>query len=250
LDAAFVRKDHAHASDSQMPIFVIGMPRSGTSLTEQILASHSSIFGAGEVIFWDAAYITNGSHVVPGLAADYLACLKGLAGEHAMRVVDKMPANFMYAGLIHAVFPRARIIHVTRNPIDTCLSIYFQHFYGVGPYAKDLVSLAHYYGEYARLMAHWRSALPDGTLLEIPYEGLINDQELWTRRMLAFVGLPWDPRCLEFHTTDRVVITASKWQVRQKITASSTERWKNYRRFIGPLEHLARVPLSISERTA
>jgi hypothetical protein len=156
----------------------------------------------------------------------------------AQRITDKMPANFLYAGLIHAVLPGAKIIHMQRDPLDTCLSVYFQNFFNVSPYANDLGNLAHYYEEYLRLMAHWRTVLPEHTLLEVPYEGLVEDLEGWTRRMLEFIGLPWDPKCLEFHQTDRVVITASKWQVRQKISATSIGRWRNYEKHLKPLRHL------------
>jgi hypothetical protein len=171
------------------------------------------------------------------MAADYLRRLTRTSGG-AQRVIDKMPANFMYAGLIHAALPRARIIHMRRHPIDTCLSIYFQQFFNMGPYANDLNDLAHYYGEYVRVTDHWRAVLPAAALLEVPYEALIQDQEGWTRRMLDFIGLAWDPRCLDFHQTERVVITASKWQVRQKVYATSAGRWRNYEKFLGPLQRL------------
>ena len=144
-----------------------------------------------------------------------------------------MPANFLYAGLIHAIFPRARFIHMQRHPLDTCLSIYFQEFFNVSPYANDLNHLAHYYGQYQRLMAHWRQrGLP---LLEVPYEGLVAEPELWTRRMLEFIELPWDPQCLQFQDNPRAVITASRWQVRQKINSRSVARWRNYAQHLGPL---------------
>jgi tetratricopeptide (TPR) repeat protein len=250
FDTAFIRRRQDGGSASERPVFIIGMPRSGTSLTEQILASHPAVFGAGELPFWDVAfgaYIEaelkrrTDANLIPGMAADYLDRLTALNGS-ALRVVDKMPANFLYAGLIHAAFPRARIIHMQRHPIDTCLSIYFQNFFSMGPYANDLENLAHYYSEYVRTMNHWRAVLPATALLEIPYEGLIGDQEGWTRRMLEFIGLPWDPKCLDFHQTDRVVITASKWQVRQKINAASAGRWRNYEKFLGPLQRLMDLP--------
>jgi tetratricopeptide (TPR) repeat protein len=246
FDAAFMRERRNFASSSELPVFVIGMPRSGTSLTEQILASHPAVFGAGELTFWgsaNAAYEAKGlkSHagasLIPGMARDYLERLTALSGG-ARRVVDKMPANFLYAGLIHASFPRARIIHMQRHPIDTCLSIYFQNFFNIDPYAHDLESLAHYYSEYIRITDHWRAVLPATTLLEIPYEALIENHEDWSRRMVDFIGLPWDPKCLDFHQTTRVVITASKWQVRQKIHALSVGRWRKYEKFIAPLHHL------------
>jgi tetratricopeptide (TPR) repeat protein len=250
FDAAFMRQSRARASTSELPVFIIGMPRSGTSLTEQILASHPAVFGAGELPFWDTAFVAYkeavlksdiGANLIPGVANDYLGRLTALSGG-ARRVIDKMPANFMYAGLIHAAFPRARILHMQRHPIDTCLSIYFQNFFNMGPYANNLDNLAYYYGEYVRITNHWRAVLPATTLLEIPYEALIEDQEGWTRRMLDFIGLPWDPKCLDFHQTERVVITASKWQVRQKIHAASAGRWRNYEKFLGPLQRLIDLP--------
>jgi tetratricopeptide (TPR) repeat protein len=253
FDAAFVDSPHPGASASRLPVLIVGMPRSGTSLTEQILASHPEVFGAGEVNFWESAcerYLSAasaGSAAPPApapLARDYLARLTAASGT-AARVTDKMPVNFLYAGLIHAVFPEAKILHVQRHPLDTCLSIYFQNFLDLRAYATDLDHLAHYYGEYLRIMDHWRAVLPQSTLLEIPYEALIADQEAWTRRMLDFIGLPWDPRCLDFHRTERVVITASRAQVRQRISAASVGRWRNYEKYLGPL-----LPLVESARGA
>jgi tetratricopeptide (TPR) repeat protein len=247
----------SHASDSERPLFVVGMPRSGTSLVEQILASHEAVHGAGELTFWQAAAASlkaaertadgqpadgrSAAERLADIARDYLDRVTALGGG-AARVVDKMPANFLHLGLIHAAFPRARIIHLRRDPRDTCLSIYFQHFAAIHPYATDLADLAHYYGEYARLMAHWRRVLPPETLLEVSYEQLIADPESWSRRLVAFVGLPWDPRCLEFHATRRVVITMSKWQVRQKIHSTSAGRWRHYEPFLGPLRDLMTLP--------
>ena len=243
-DARFVREPHPGAGDSERPVFIIGMPRSGTSLGEQILASHPQVFGAGEVSYWEQAFTAlergaagGGTAALAGTARDYLARVGAQAGA-ALRVTDKMPANFLYAGLIHAALPRARIIHMQRHPLDTCLSIYFQNFFAVSPYANDLGNLAHYYGQYLQVMAHWRRTLPPATLLDVPYEALVEDTEGWTRRMLDFIGLPWDPRCLDFHRTDRVIITASKWQVRQQISAGSVGRWRNYQQYLAPLQHL------------
>jgi tetratricopeptide (TPR) repeat protein len=258
INAPFVGRSRRQASSSELPVFVVGMPRSGTSLTEQILASHPSVFGAGEVTFWDAAFVNyrtaalkNGTadtqgagapatDLMPELARHYLDRLTAFSGA-ALRVVDKMPANFLYEGLIHAVFPQAKFIHMQRHPIDTCVSIYFQNFFNMDPYANDLENLAHYYGEYIRVTDHWRAVLPETALLEVPYEALVEDQEGWTRRMLEFIGLPWDPKCLDFHETDRVVITASKWQVRQKINVASRGRWRNYEKYVAPLGRLPRL---------
>jgi tetratricopeptide (TPR) repeat protein len=228
------------------PIFIIGMPRSGTSLAEQILASHPEIFGAGEIVFWSAACDAwfdsrgRGEPTKPLLeryAADYLIKLQAFR-TNARLVVDKMPVNFLYAGLIHAALPHARMIHLKRHPIDTCLSIYFQNFYNIGPYASDLEAMAHYYAQYSRIMEHWRSVLPPTTLLEVPYESLVSDPEPWTRRMLDFVGVPWNSQCLEFHKVERSVITASRWQVRQKIHTQSIERWRRYEKYVAPLRSL------------
>jgi tetratricopeptide (TPR) repeat protein len=245
FDAAFLSRSAAweHTIVSELPVFVVGMPRSGTSLAGQILASHPAIAGAGEVIFWDGALTAyrraqiegqvegNG---VPAIARAYLERLNSVSGE-AARVVDKMPANFWYAGLIHTALPGARIIHMQRHPLDTCLSIYRQNFINRDPYTTDLDHMAHYYREYLRIMRHWRTVLPAKALLEVPYESLVTDPELWSRRMVEFIGLPWDPKCLDFHQTERAVITASKWQVRQRINPASVGHWKHYEKFLGPL---------------
>jgi tetratricopeptide (TPR) repeat protein len=231
---------------SERAVFIVGMPRSGTSLVEQILASHPAVFGAGELPFWnDAAAVFDSSasgaateaSMIGGFAQDYLRHLGELSPD-ARRVVDKMPTNFVMLGLIHAALPNARIIHMRRNPLDTCLSIYFQNFSMAHAYASDLEDLAHYYSEYLRLMAHWHAVLPAGMLLDASYEDLVFQPEASIRGMLEFVGLPWDGRCLDFHATNRTVITSSRWQVRQKISSTSVGRWRNYERFVGPLRRL------------
>jgi tetratricopeptide (TPR) repeat protein len=245
FDPVFMSESPAAGNPSPRPVFIVGMPRSGTSLSEQILASHPEVFGAGELIFWQSrlvAYLGETDQrrgdpaEIPGMARQYLERLNELSD--APRVVDKMPLNFMNLGLIHAAFPQAKIIHLRRDPIDTCLSIYFQYFNHQHRYANDLDSLAHFYGQYLRVMEHWRALLPATTLLEVPYDQLVNDQELWSRRMVEFIGLPWDPRCLDFHRTERTVITLSKWQVRQKIHTGSSGRWRHYERHVGPLLRL------------
>jgi tetratricopeptide (TPR) repeat protein len=236
-----------HDAPSERPIFIVGMPRSGTSLAEQILASHPAVFGAGELPFWhDAATVFDSAapstatqaSMIGSFAQAYLRQLGELSPD-ALRVVDKMPTHFRILGLIHAALPKARIIHMRRNPIDTCLSIYFQNFSIAHAYAGDLEDLAHYYLEYLRLMAHWRAALPEGTILDVSYEELVSHPEASIRRILEFSGLPWDGRCLDFHATNRTVITPSKWQVRQRISNTSVDRWRNYERFVGPLRPLA-----------
>jgi tetratricopeptide (TPR) repeat protein len=246
FDAGSIHRYQSRGDASERPVFVVGMLRSGTSLTEQILASHSAVFGAGELPFWQTALAAyeaaelkghDAASLIPGVAREYIDQLAALSGD-AARVVDKMPLNFLSLGLICAAFPHARIVHMRRHPIDTCLSIYFQYLSDLHSYAHDLDDLAHYYGEYLRISDHWRTVLPRTALLEIPYEALIEDQEGWSRRMLAFIGLPWDAKCLDFHQTDRAVITLSKWQVRQKIHAASVGRWHNYEKYVAPLRPL------------
>ena len=233
----------AGASDSERPVFVVGMMRSGTSLVEQIIASHPAAKGAGELQFWHDAVRKHAAtvrHELPGealrrkLAASYLRDLASHSAD-ALRVVDKATVNSDYLGLIHSVFPNARMIYLRRDPIDSCLSCYFQPFSPVLNFTMDLSDLAHYYHEHQRLMAHWRSVLPSETLLDVPYAELVADQETWSRKILNFIGLEWDERCLDFHRTERTVATASYWQVRQKIYKSSVGRWRNYEKFIGPL---------------
>jgi Flp pilus assembly protein TadD len=239
--AEWLSRASAAANPSERPVFIVGMPRSGTTLTEQILASHAAVFGAGELPFWNGAAATYAAVrgrdgdllTLRELADDYLTLLEAKSDE-ALRVVDKMPANFLYLGLIHAALPNARILHLRRHPIDTCLSIYFQNFDAKHVYANDLDDLTHYYREYLRVMEHWRRILPAKTLLEVPYEGLVDDAEGWTRRMLEFIGLSWDPNCLDFHRNERTVGTSSKWQARQKINRASVERWRHYENFLGP----------------
>jgi tetratricopeptide (TPR) repeat protein len=245
-DTAWLRQASAAANVSERPVFIVGMPRSGTTLTEQILASHAVVFGAGELPFWNTAAVryalSRGSDddlgTLRGLCGEYLQLLETMSAD-ALRVVDKMPANFLYLGLIHAVLPKAKIIHLRRHPVDTCLSIYFQNFDAKHGYANDLDDLAHYYREYIRVMDHWRQMLPANAMLEVPYEGLVDDAEGWTRRMVEFIRLPWDANCLEFHRNARTVETSSKWQARQKIHRTSVERWRNYEEYLGPLRSLA-----------
>ncbi len=234
------------ASDSIKPVFVVGMPRSGTSLIEQIIASHPDAKGAGELAFWSRAAHDHESVIRrtlldestrKKLAEDCLRHLEARSGD-ALRIVDKTPLNSDYLGVIHSVFPNARIIYMQRDPIDTCLSCYFQKFDVELNFTMDLSDLAHYFGQHQRLMAHWRAVLPPGSILDVPYAELVTDQEGWTRKVLAFLGLEWDPRCLEFHRTERPVVTASAWQVRRKIYKSSVARWRNYEEFIGPLLEL------------
>ena len=247
-DAAWLAGLARAGNDSARPLFIVGMPRSGTSLAEQILAAHPAVHGAGELGFWEVAAprfagkdFSQAAQLLHETGKGYLELLQSFSAD-ALHVTDKMPANFRHLSLIHAAFPRARIVHMRRNPIDICLSIYFRQF-GTGMnYANDLDDLAHYYRTYERLMAHWRSLLPPGTLLDVPYEELVREQEPWTRKILDFAALPWDARCLEFHRAERSVTTASNWQVRQKMNAGSVERWRHYEAFVEPLLGLLAKP--------
>jgi len=240
----FVRQHDG--SDSVRPLFIIGMPRTGTSLVEQILAAHPDVVGAGELTFWsnaikrhNAASLIgeNGNRIVHELAQAYLQLLQRFSPD-AARVIDKMPSNFQMLGLIHAAFPQARFIHVQRDPVDTSLSIYFQHFDEAHAYANDMQDIVHYTMEYRRLMQHWRTLLPKDAMLELQYEELVTDLEQQTRRLLDFVGLPWDARCLDATQQQRAVSTASNWQVRQKINNSAIGRWHHYAEHITPLLQL------------
>jgi len=240
----------------EMPVFVLGMPRSGTTLVEQILASHPAISGAGELAhiqniaggmagFPEAAGQLNAGEL-RGLGQTYLDQVAGLA--HGRRyLVDKMPVNFVYAGLIRLILPEARLIHCRRDPVDTCLSCYTKLFSAEQPFSYDLGELGRFYGDYRRLMAHWRDCLPATHFLEVDYEALIADVEGETRRMLAFLGLEWDERCRNFHQTSRTVRTASLNQVRRPVYASSAGRWRGHARHLGPL--LEALGVAASEQT-
>jgi tetratricopeptide (TPR) repeat protein len=241
-----ISRTESGGSASVKPIFVVGMMRSGTSLVEQIVASHRAVRGAGELQFWSDAVRQHATAIRQGslgeplrkkLAQEYLRTVTGHAVD-ALRIVDKAPVNSDYLGVIHSVFPKARIIYMRRDPIDTCLSCYFQQFSPALSFTMDLSDLAHYYRQHQRLIAHWRTVLPAGAILDVPYEELIADQEGWTRKILEFLDLEWDERCLDFQSTQRTVATASYWQVRQRIYGDSVQRWRNYKRFIGALRDL------------
>jgi tetratricopeptide (TPR) repeat protein len=243
FDAGWMQEKRAGASSSDRPILIVGMPRSGTTLAEQIISSHPSIFGAGELAFWSnavpltdiAAFRQSLDQVgLAKLADDYLRYL-GEFSNDAPHVVDKMPFNFMFLGIVKTAFPNSRIIHMTRDPIDTSLSIYFQPFESSNAFANDLEDIAHFYRQYMRLMAHWESVLPADAIMTVPYESLVDEPEQWSRKMIEFIGVPWDDQCLDFHKSERTVITASSWQVRQKISKSSVLRWQKYQKYLGPL---------------
>ena len=264
IKAAFTQDMFAAApsGQSEAPIFVFGMPRSGTTLVEQIIASHPSVAGAGEAPFLNQAItafgktagapypefvsLTDASALAP-IGAQYAAKLHALAPQ-AKRITDKAPYNFLYAGLIRLTLPRAKMIHTIRDPIDTCLSGFSKLFAEGNAHCYDLGELGRYYRAYYELMEHWRNVLPAGSVLDIRYEDLVADIEGQARRLLAFCELEWDARVLDFHTTARPVKTWSAQQVRQPVYASSVARWRNYEHRLGPLIEalgdLARQPVT------
>jgi hypothetical protein len=146
-----------------------------------------------------------------------------------------MPGNFLWIGFIHSVFPKARILHIKRNPVDTCLSIFFQHFNSRHRYSNDLDDLAHYWVQYHKVMNHWSKVLPKDILLDVPYEKVVDDYEVWARKIISFIDLEWEEQCLEYYKTPRKVGTASNWQARQPIYTTSKARWYNYKKYAAPL---------------
>jgi tetratricopeptide (TPR) repeat protein len=234
---------------SERPVFVLGMPRSGTSLVEQILACHSKVAGAGELIDLAQAAIDLGRasgkrfpdsmrtatpEQLERVAGRYLDRLSSVS-DTATRVADKTPANHLFVGFIQNIFPRARIIHCVRHPLDTALSNFFQNFAGQGiPFSYDLADIALYYNEYLRVMAHWRghSSL---RIHEVVYEELVTRQEETTRELLEYLGLDWEPACMKFHELDRVVATASHAQVRRPLYRGSLGRFRHYEAHLAPL---------------
>ena len=249
--AALRRRVTGTGHPSELPVFIVGMPRSGTTLVEQILASHPDVHGAGELPAFAeeaaralaaAGASPGGLELAPGdsridpatLGAAYLERVAALAGGKA-RLVDKMPGNFQNLGLISMALPNARIIHCRRDPVDTCLSCYATRFVSGQPFAYDLAELGQYYRAYAALMDHWRATLPPDRFLEVRYEDVVGDLEGQARRMIAFIGLGWDPAMLSFHETRRPVRTASVNQVRQPLYATSRGRWRPYEAHLQPL---------------
>jgi tetratricopeptide (TPR) repeat protein len=235
---------------SALPVFIIGMPRSGTTLAEQILASHPQVFGGGEMKFFAAAIreteaarhalYPDGASTMTGsdfadLGKRYLAESLRLAPPSVLHVTDKMPNNFLFAGMIHLSLPNAPIIHTVRDPVDTCLSCFSKLFTGEQNHTYDLAELGGYYRQYQLLMAHWKRVLPAGRILDVHYEELVEDVEGVARRIVAHCGLEWDPRCLSYQENDRPVRTASATQVRQPVYKSSVGRWRPYRAFLAPL---------------
>ena len=258
---AFVKNLEGKGDPSKRPIFIVGMPRSGTSLVEQILSSHPEVFGAGELKNFYEALGAQSSVVLPDLRSDmqqvdsastsvlaercltpdfmkntgarYLESLKALDNSKP-RLTDKMPFNFIWVGFIRLALPNAKIIHCTRDPVDTGLSIWRQNFTDIIPWACDQKQIAQYYKSYKRMMDFWHALFP-GQIYEANYETIVGDQESQTRKLLEFCDLSWDERCLAFHESERQVKTASLAQVRQPIYADSVKAWKKFENHLRPL---------------
>jgi tetratricopeptide (TPR) repeat protein len=248
--AEMLRDKSGLGCPSAAPIFVVGMPRSGTTLIEQILSSHPQVFGAGELremanlaqriggsadatAFPEAAQGLSGDDL-RGIGEQYVQAVRRLAPD-VERIVDKMPGNFSLAGLIHLVLPNARIIHARRDARDTAFSCFSLLFSGTLEFTYDLAELGRYYRAYLELMKHWRETLPRGVMLEVQYEDVVGDLEREARRIIAHCGLEWDEACLSFYKTERSVRTASATQVRQPIYQTSIGRWRRHEAQLQPL---------------
>jgi tetratricopeptide (TPR) repeat protein len=235
-------------SSDPTPVLIIGMPRSGTTLVEQIVSSHPDAGAGGELHFWNqrgTVWRRSGADAMetPFLAraaADYMSVLRGVAPS-AARVTDKMPFNFLWAGLIHLAFPRATIIHCRRAAVDTALSIHQTHFHPNLPFPTGGAELVAYFRCYQRLMDHWRNVLPPDRFIEIDYEELTGAPETAIRRILLASGLPWHDACLRPECNPRRVNTPSKWQARQPIYRNSVGRWRRYQLWLGPLGELVQA---------
>ena len=226
--------------ESHKPIFIVGMPRSGTTLLEQILSRHSQIGAAGELPFWrDSSRRIINLHTeefqvreLLSSAERYLDLLHKISPDSG-RVTDKFPSNYLFIGLLKKVFPNGKIIHARRNPIDTCLSIYMRPFFASHFGGSNRERIVENYRGYQRLMAHWKEVLPQDSFLDMDYESLVGHPEQETKRLIEFLDLEWDENCLHPEKGDRSVITFSKWQVRQPVYTSSVARWKRYEPWLG-----------------
>ncbi|MFL6722726.1 MAG: sulfotransferase, partial [Sphingomicrobium sp.] len=237
--------------DDERPVFIIGMPRSGSTLVEQILSSHPDVYGAGEVKYLSRAlgqlrdrfpslqkYPQMMEKITPAqldiVAKNYLSALSTGAGD-ARRITDKLLTNYFFVGLIHLLYPKAKFIHTLRDPVDTCLSGFTKLFKDDMPHSYDLGELGRYYRKYQELMAHWEKVLPKGTIKTVVYENVVSNTEKEAKELIAFLGLKWNDKCLEFHKSDRPVKTASVAQVRKPIYKTAVKRWKKYGAGLKPL---------------
>ena len=253
LTEEFYQSATFSGNESERPVFILGMPRSGTTLTEQILASHSQVAAGGELsvllqVAYQAQALSNNKRPYPHcltdisrftlakLATTYLDRLNKVSSSARM-VTDKLPFNFVHVGIIAMLFPNAKIVHCRRHPLDNCLSCYFTSFSDQIKFANNLQTLGQYYLDYDRLMTHWHQALPV-EIFDLQYEDLISNTEEKVRELLDYCQLDWEDNCLNFYETKRGVRTPSRWQVRQPIYSSSMQRWRHYESHLVPLKEI------------
>lgn len=261
FDAEFFARGH-HGHEDARPLFIVGLPRSGSTLVDRILSSHPAVVSRGEssdlamALMKTAAPSANKAELVRQSARLDFGALgarycRNLLDGPALRRIDKTPANFLYLGLIFAALPQARIVHIRRQPMDACYAMYKTLFRSAYPFSYDLKDLGRYWLAYDRLMAHWRSVLPADRFLEVDYEDLVANQEAVSRRLVAHAGLPWDAACLSFESNTQPSFTASAAQVRQPIYQSSVELWRRYENQLAPLVALLRqAGIAIDQTTA
>jgi Flp pilus assembly protein TadD len=245
--------------DSQEPIFILGLPRTGTTLVEQILSSHSDVYSAGELQQFASQMIKHVVEKYPNeklnkltlieksttinfdqLGRNYIESTRPATGN-TPHFIDKLPLNYLYIGLIKMALPNAKIIHLTRHPMDTCYAIYKTLFRDAYPFSYDLIELGRYYLAYQQLMAHWRQVLPAGSILDLNYENLVQNQEQESRRLIDYCGLTWQENCLHFYKNQQASTTASAAQVRQPIYTDSVQKWRHYDSQLEPLADLLKL---------
>jgi Flp pilus assembly protein TadD len=231
--------DASRGYDGDDPIFIVGLPRSGTTLIERMIASHSQIRSGGELGVFPAEMRRVGTGDPAVLGQAYAQAARQFEGLESGRFIDKFPDNALHCGAIHAALPRARIVALRRDPVDSCFALYRTHFTGKYPFSYDLEELADYYAAFDRLMAHWRAVLPTAVFTEIAYEDFVADPEGRSRAILEFLGLPWEQAVLNFHESRAASTTASAAQVRRPVYSSSVGKWRNYAAGLQPL--LARL---------
>jgi tetratricopeptide (TPR) repeat protein len=245
-------KTPQNIKEARCPIFIVGMPRAGTTLIEQILSTHQSIYGAGELNILDdvihqahhksnmsfAAWLNQlTDHDFVMLGKKYLDQTWAIAPNKNF-IVDKMPGNCFYIGMIYRMFPTVKIIHAIRDPMDSCFSCFTHLFKDNMSFAYDLTALGTYYTFYAKVMEHWHNILPPSAIFSLPYEQMIENHEAISKQLIEYIGLPWDPECLNFYKNDRIVKTASLTQVRKPIYKTSVQRWRHFAKELKPLLHI------------